>query len=560
MVLNKTMHGKGIDRDKRRCLYNRMPRWLLPVLTALVAVLCYVHFSHMGFTCGDDLENYLITRQGWGACVEHAQGLAAQQGRFYFLVAQPCYDLPWAVDDWGYTHVLQYGMLLVSYLLFARLLLVMWGSQPLAWLTLLLLIVQTPITGNNHMPFMAYPFVFAFSCSLMWVALTQYVRYCQKGDRWRLWLGSALFFAAALFYETYVLFLALLCLFAVVRHWRRDGFVAMWRKGDFYGELLPFVTAGLCYVALYVAYRSHQLHLHPDAAFYTGASMSDEFSVAHFFRILQRCTQIVMPMKNFLLYHTECTVNYFGDNAADSVLFALRHASARVYVVAVVAGGLLYWLMERMEVGRWSVRRIVAVMGVALAAAFLSHTLIAVTPKYNNDWYAWMQGYVTSYFSFFGIVLVLAMLAVLMLTLFRDKPVLDRWARLGMVGVAMCVLVVEGYTNENLSHEWQRSQSRFEEIDRLHDEGAFLALPEEAVVYTGELYASSVWGSSMTKENDFIDQYIRMRTGLDLHCANSQASLESLREQHPDAPVYVLRQVEPPRCACVEVSLEKSLL
>lgn len=533
-----------------------VPQWITVLLLAAVAILCYIPFSSLGFTCGDDLENYLITRQGWAYCWEHAQQLAAQQGRFYFLLAHPCYDLAWAIDDWGYTHALQYGTLLLSYLLFSRLLMLLFRSQPLAYLVLLLLVILTPITANNHMPFMAYPFVFAFSCSLMWGALIQYLRYCRETKRWRLLLSALLFFAAALFYETYILFILLLCLFIVARYWRKEGFLSMWQSRSFYTELLTYVGVILIYMLLYIGYRAYQLHLNPEAAFYAGASVSDQFSWAHFFRILGRCTRIVLPMQNFHYYHEVCTLNYPGEGAVDSALFALTHAPLRVYILALLVGVVGYGMVRGLQLQRWTLETLLWAIAIAIGVSFLAHTLIGITPKYNNEWYLWMRGYVTSYFSYFGITMAVALLGVLMLWLLRSHTKLLQWAYLGIAVVLMVMTIIVGYANENLSREWQRSESRFDEIDRLSSEGLFQSLPTDAILYTEDLYSSSVWGSTLTKENDYIDQYIVMRSGRTLQCANSKEQFELLCSQSPQSPIYHIQQIEMPQTAQVEVSIQ----
>lgn len=547
-----TQGGNSLWQKENLRLLHFLPLWML---LALVALLCYTPFSHIGFTCGDDLENYLITRQGWDACWEHAKWLAGQQGRFYFLIAQPCYDLAWAIDDWGYTHALQYGMLLISYLLFARLLQMIFHSRPLTYLTLLLLIVQTPITENNHMPFMAYPFVFAFSCSLMWLALLQYVRYCGNAKYKHLIFCALLFFAASLFYENYILFLAFLMLFNLLRWWRGKGFFAMWSSRKFYTEQIPFVSVIVIYAALYLSYRSYQMHINPDVAFYSGASLSDQFSLPNFFRVLGRCTRTVLPMQNFERYHEVCTTNYLGYGAIDSKRFALTNASTRVYVVALAVGLLIYLLLGRIRTERWSLRSILCVMGIAIVWAFFSHTLIGITPKYNNDWYCWMNGYVTTYYSFFGIILSMIMIGLLLVKLFSQRRLLAMGVRLGLALLMMVFVIIGGYANENLSHEWQRSQSRFFEIDRLHSEGVFQSLPRNAILYTEEFYSSSAWGSSLTKEYDFIDRYIRMRTGLYFDCAHDEQHLNELLSHYPPAPLYQLKQEELPHTARVVVSI-----
>jgi hypothetical protein len=58
-----------------------------------------------------------------------------------------------------------------------------------------------------------------------------------------------------------------------------------------------------------------------------------------------------------------------------------------------------------------SVGRVVLVAVGALLFAFGSHLVIGLSEKYNAEWNDWIIGYVTSYFSYFGVMTAIVLSA-----------------------------------------------------------------------------------------------------------------------------------------------------
>lgn len=512
---------------------------LIYAALAATALITLLPFFKLGFTCGDDFQ-YFITARHPEIWAGDAMVYARNAGRFYFLITKFFYYVPYLIDSFAYTKVVQYISLLASYVMFSWFVYRLFKSKNLSLLVMLLLIFDTTITRNNHVPTIAYPFYFSFSLMLFLGAILIYLNYKEKGGYWRILLSAALFLVTYLFYETYLIFAIIFGIVILIRHWKTNGFMAMLRNRDFWREVLPYIGSAAIYLGCYFGYRQWILHIYPDKSFYDGAAFSfASFSISGFFKVLGRCTRFALPGQGFFESQTIMADNslLIGGHRR-GINMVLAHAPAIVWVNALLQTSLVWFLTRDNESLPKNNKKIIIGIVVSLIAGFFAHTLIGIAKKYNTEWCYWMQGYVTSYYAIFALMLVLALLITLSLNNIKNS----KWRNTTRVIWCTAFLVfaiLMGYTNHHISHEWVKTQNRLDMIDLIAKSGYFSTLPDNAVFYNDEIHNISRFSKDISGGED-IEEYIDLRAGRKLKYIKSNAFA-----QLPNSvPIYYIHAIE----------------
>lgn len=527
---------------------------LIYAALALTAILSLLPFFKVGFTTGDDLQYFHTAHAGWQHWMNDARIYAEGAGRFYFYVTKIFYYIPYLVDSFAYTKAVQYISLIACYCMFAWIVYRLFKSSNLGLMTLLLLIVDTALTPNNHIPTIAYPFYFSFSIVIFLAALLVYLRYTERGGWWRVAVSSLLFLVAYLFYETYLVFALIFGVVVVARHWCKSGFMPMLRSKVFWGEVLPYVFTAVVYLGCYWGYRQYLLATMTEMTLYDGASFSLEtFSIEGFFKVLWHCTREAVPGWTYFE-----NLNLISENSQligghrNIITRVLTHAPAVVWVNALLQGALL-WVLTRDTFKNLSWKKTFWGVVLCLVVAFSAHTLIGMAKKYNLEWSDWMCGYVTTIYSVLALMLAWALIIAASVHLWHNR-VWQRTVRAVWCLLLVVVSVITGYTNDHISRGWQKSQNRFTMIDLIGKSGYFDSLPDDAVIYTEELRNTSWMAYDISKGGSDLEYYIDRRAGRRFHYANDSADLAAVPA---DKPLYYIHAVETKKACELLVSFAR---
>lgn len=516
-------------------------RWLLYGFAATV-VLSLLPFFKVGFTTSDDLQYFVTAQQSWQYWLMDHRAYAEGQGRFYFLITKFFYYVPYLADNFLVAKLIQYATLLGCYLMLGYIVSRIVRSRTIGIMTFLLLIFNTVVTRMVYfIAITAYPFYFTFSFLIFLYGVLLMVNHYQRGSKRNLMWAGVLFFIAALFYENYVVFTLLCALYVFLRHLRRDRITRMWSNASLWREAAPLLLSVVVYTAIYVGYRHWLTATMPDTVSYNGAQLANggNFSLDKFFKVVTHLTLVALPGQSYFQNKSIIAENSLllkGLN--NNTLYLLTHSSAIVMVNALLQCILFAVLCRRIDVRKHSWRKLLAVLAGAVVFAFSANVLVAVTPKYQ-EWSDWLRGYVTSFYSYFGVALAISILVVLTLKLVSNP----RWNKLlrGFWAVlAFLFAVIIGTSNEHLSREWQRSQNRFVVIDEMAREGFFDTLPDNALLYTFPLRNTSPSAGYICESNNNLENYINLRAGRKFRYACDSVTLNQKRTESPSSPCYVL--------------------
>ena len=458
--------------------------WILAY--SVTAIITLLPFFQVGITNSDDFQYYNTAHSDWKYWLEDATIYAQGAGRFYFLITKYFYYLPYLIDSYIWTKATQYIPLMGCYLLFSYIIYRIFNSQRLGALTLLLLIFNMSVGYDWFSIPTAFPFYFTFSYIIFLSGILLFINYTEKNGYWRVLVSALLLFISYLFYENYLVFSLFFCCYILIRNWRHSGFVQMLKSKQFYMELVPYIAGIALYVLCYIGYRQYLTHTIDDINLYDGATIAHNFSFVNFCKILNKCTFYTLPCRTYLFDDIR---EIMAENSPlisghyNNIFYVLTHAPAIAYINALLQCCILWFIIHKADFRNISWKAIAVCAVSALLFALSAHILIAIADKYNSGWANWMQTYVTSFYSYFGIMLINAILIIASIKLCSAKSI--RYA----VCLIWCVLLFAGavlsyYTNDLLSKEWKKSQNRITVTELAAQDNFFDKIPENALIYT----------------------------------------------------------------------------
>lgn len=518
---------------KNRFYELRFEQIVLAFLVLLVTIISLIPFFKIGFTSADDLEYYMTFLKG--GYVSDAEIYAKYSGRFYFLITKPLYSLVYATGSFMGLKVLQNVCLLFSYCSFSYLIQKLFHSKWLSLALFVLLVCCTPVTPCLHIPFIAYPCFFSFSFAIFCWAVILYVKYTET-NRYPLVICAALLcFLSTLFYETYLVFVLLLGIGIMIRNLCLSGVRKAFSNRLLYRELLPIAASAILYVGIYFLYR-HFVNNE-----YDGSTFAQSLNWSNFFGIIRRCTFVVAPLHQFktgfevMSANSQSLIGHF-----QNYRFALTHASTAAYVNASLVSFLMASLLHKFN-NKMSWKSLAVAATSAMVFAFSAHLLIAVSSKYNLEWGSWLTGYVTSFYSYFGVILTMLLVGYALYKLVHRIQYLRTIVGALIVLAFFTTVVVDSFTNEHLSHEWARSQQRFEIVDEMIADNVFTNMKEKDVLYCPSMYNSGLWGSCMFGDDrNRLSEYIFLKSGKRIYECNGEQGLKELLAQDSTRQVVIL--------------------
>ncbi len=507
--------------------------WIL--VYSVTAVLTLLPFFQVGLTNSDDFQYYNTAHTNWQYWVSDAKIYAHGAGRFYFLLTKYFYYIPYLVDSPVWTKFTQYVPLMGCYLLFSYLTYRIFKSRRLGALTLLLLIFNMSVGGDHFSIPTAFPFYFTFSLLIFMSGILLFLNYTERNRYWRVLVSALVLFISCLFYENYLIFTLLFCCYILIRNWRRYGFIQTFKSKSFYKELIPYVAVLVLYMACYVGYRQYLIHTIEDLNIYDGTVIAHNFRFLNFFKILNKCTFYNLPCKTFFFDKVRYIM---AENSPlitghyDNVFFVLTHAPAVAYLNALLQCGILWFIIHKADFRKISWTAIVIGVVSALLFALSAHVLIAIAEKYNS-WNYQMNTYVTSFYSYFGIILTCALLITASI-----KACFQKNFKL-VVCIVWCILLFAGsvlsyYTNDLLSKEWKKRQNPITVTELVAQEDFFNKIPENSILYTVDATVSS---------NDY--RYLIQRVANRYYkIAFNQEELMQCYAESSDCPLYFIQTTE----------------
>jgi hypothetical protein len=494
-----------------------------------IAIITVYPWFNTGLSCGDDMATYIITR--FGKVVANAKDLAELHGRFQYLFTLPIQSLPFVWDSIVIIKLFQVLPIVLALFLFNRVVRYSTGSQDLSALYVLLFLVTAQVSRHTSL-FLNYPFCFSFSFSLLLCSYLLLMRYQQTKKYWILLVSALIYAIGLLFFEAYLVFLAFVTLFVIYRNVQagEKGFKLVKKAGL---QILPYLVVVICFLVVYVLYRQS----HPSQ--YDGNKMSEGTAIIKsFFLVLWRLSTTAFPLTVYdSTKYLFAMKSEIADGFRNVVPYLIANARIEWIVKGVLVFGLAYYLLVRMP--KTAYRTILVGMLAAVLLTFSPHFLLALTVKYI--FYVTTQGmlgYVTTFFSLFGIVLFLSFLTVLLLNLTGPFTVLRHLTALVFsIGLVLCGFLTD-FSNYYITRDVERASVRLYAMDELVKSDLFKAIPQYSNMAGTDLWINpSTQAGGLTVQNFEWTYYIGAKSGLSQFVYNNDSIfLSKVRESQ--APCY----------------------
>jgi hypothetical protein len=495
----------------------------------VIAIITVYPWFNTGLACGDDMANYLITR--FGKVFANAKDLAELHGRFQYLFTLPIGSLPFIWDNMFVIKLFQVVPIMISLYLFYRIMVASTGSKELSALYALLFLITAQVSRHTSL-FVTYPFFFSFSLSILLLSYLMLMRFQRKKKLWMLVASALIFSVGVLFFEAYLLYFGFASLLIIYSN-IKSGTRGMTLVKNTALQILPFFIVVVCYIIVYVLYS----RAHPSQ--YDGNKMADSAAIMKsFFTVLWRLSYTAFPLT---VYDT--TRNLFASKSEilsgfhNVVPYLMGHARVEWIVKGILVFGVSYYLLVRIPRIAWST--IILGVVVALLLTFFPHIPLALTVKYI--FYTTTQnmlGYVTTFFSLFGVVLFLSMITALVLNLTGNFTIFRHLtALLISVAFVFCGFLTD-FSNYYVTRDVDRASTRLYAMDELMKSEKFTEIPQSSNMYGFDLWNNpSTQASGLTVQNFEWTYYIGAKSGMAQYVYYNDSVYLSKAKQTP-APGY----------------------
>lgn len=507
--------------------------WLLFGITIFITL---EPFFKIGFTTADDIENYMSYLKG--VVYSESWTYARHAGRFYFIITKPLYSLPYVGDSFLFAKIIQHLSLLLSFIMAAAFIKKVFNSREVSLLFFLVLLMATPVSANYHIPFIAYPFYFTFSFSMLLFAALLFIKYTETTKYKFLILSAFISFISLLFYETYLLFLLFFCIWLLVRNIKlAGGFKSFFKSRNSYKELIPFASAGILYLVLYFGFR---MAFKSEGNLYAGSSFAQNFSWANFVTVLYELTQTVFPLHIFKLnqnYINQIELSF--NSGSTSFISILKNIELNTVINVVIQLSIFIYLFLRLK-NISEYKKLGLGILFSLLFAFLTHSVLAMAEKYNTVEAATIKGYVTSYYSYFGVWLAILLFVIIIYKLVNKNKYLKYSAIVLFSASFAYMSIVTSYSNRIMARGWEQSQIRFLAMNEMIEKGAFKDCPAGSLIYSPDMYLSDVLGYVLVAQGFNWGDYVNVKTGSKITIIRASDRMLDMHNRFPDAKIYRL--------------------
>ncbi len=480
---------------------------LLSSITAIVLI----PFIKTGIATGDDAE-FLIS----GLIKNYksdAVNYAERAGRFYFLLTKPLYNLPYLIHNLIVIKTINIILLTINLILLSAIIKQLFNNKWITYLLYILLLTFITIKGRNN-PIVSFQWYFTGSFIFVLSSIYYALKYSKSYTKKHRILSIVFFVTGLIFYEVYLLYAPLIILSSLnysnkIRH----AFIKN-KLSNIIKVSTPFFITGLVYVISYFAYR---LYYPPD---YSGTSIANGFKFYDGLNTIFDLSRGAYPCYFFffgksVFWHTSPLLK----NHIQNLGYILETANYLWYIKAIVIGSISFVFLNSMKIKE--IKRILIIFIAAVLFIYIPQIPLALTEKYTYQ-YPGMDNYITTLFGFFSVVFAITI--IFSLVSFLQNSIIKR-VLITIIGIVISIgSILTDYINYHAVKDLQQPLYTFKCIDEFIETDEFKSLPENAFVYSPNLYKNSKI-SYMYSQGYKWDNYIHLKTNKNIKFIKSKNKL-----------------------------------
>ncbi|HVD98363.1 MAG TPA: hypothetical protein VNB90_09180 [Cytophagaceae bacterium] len=503
-------------------------------LLLLLAIITIYPFWEIGFATADDLSYYEIVRSGhlWNFSYQSA----FYHGRFYYAFSLPVYYLPYAFDNFVYTKIIQYTSMVMCVYTFSVLIKKITRSPELGMLFLVFFLAALSLSCWTSL-IVAYLFYFNFSFTLISFSLILLINYYETKKKSLLWYTAIVYFIGLLFYEIYLLYLLIAAIIILIfrKREQKEKSIAFQYK-LFFKEISIFVSIGLLYLAIYIAFYL----LFPSS--YGGNSIAnDRLTHENIEAVLINFSESAFPLSVY--YQNTDFFKQINENGHQNNLWYIVTQGKPDWIIKAILICLLFSYLIR-RVPKLTTLTFAGLLLSSLILIYLTHLPLAISQKYGLEFY-FIKGYVTTYFSFFGVALLLTLIIYLLYQLATYHKILQAIVIVAGIFYLFECSIKTSYSNYYIAKDMARTKRAFDVIDLFCSWKKFNEIPSNAMIYAEDLWESSSTQMRLYDQGFQWQNYIYLKTKRQLLLVRDYATFYEAWSHTPNTPAYYLSRREP---------------
>ena len=505
------------------------------ILLGLIAIITIYPFLEVGFTSGDDMMYYDLSfhKNLWDVAFEFAKN----NGRFYFALVNPIYTFPYTFDNFIFTKTIQYASLLLCFYVFSVLVKKIFKSTELGMLFLVILLTIISLSKWTSI-LVCYPFCFCFSFTLILYSVLLLLKYLENGKKKTLIFSAFIYSLGLLFYEVYLVYFLIVAII-IITHYieiKQQIGSSTFPYKTALKTVTPYLIVGSSYIVVYfIFYLSYPTN-------YSGNSIATEIKLESILLVLNNFSDPAFPLSVF--YENQYILNYQSDLATgykNDFIYLFMNAKVEWIVKAILACTLLALLVTRLP--KITFKKILLGISGALILIYFSHVFLTVTRKYSIE-VPHMKGYITTFFSFFGV----ALLFILLCNLLYNFASRNKFTKIAFISILIAYIfncsIKTSYSNYYTAQNMAQSKLAFDIIDSFTNWKKFNAIPEESIVY-----AEDLWKTSNTQIDLFClgynwETYIYAKKKKHLYTPRNIELFKEFSNKNPTAAFYYIGKEE----------------
>ncbi len=262
-------------------------------------------------------------------------------------------------------------------------------------------------------------------------------------------------------YESYVVFYFGLLFYVAFRH------LHLLKKKNFRQfllnkEVLPILGIGIVFITLYFGYRFLIGYSTVNTS-YDGNTLATKIDLYNVLKLIHNFNSSAFPMHTY--FKNRSVFSAFDPNFKNSLLYVLSHLSFQEVLKPILLSSLVYFSLTKTPIHLLTLKRSLLIFFGSIIMCYAQNLLFGFTQKYNQDVYT-LDGYVTTYHSFFGISLAIIVLLVYPATRIK-KGVIKKIYFLGIGIIFFVITSLIAYSNKVLSKDLQIVHHKFQLVDAL---------------------------------------------------------------------------------------------
>lgn len=472
----------------RRLFYDRAI--LFGTLALLVMMILRIfEIWPLGFVTRDDMGVSLASREPVETWLLEVKRVTRDYGRVFWYYSLSLYRAFYSTESETLRRGIVVGSVIANGLLLAACVGKLLKSIPLG-LSAGILFFAFLQNSWDHGLVSAYPFVFQLSVSFVLVSLFLFDAFSQSRKKVLNYLSAFVLFAAYLNYENFLLYFLI---FPAITLVRLNKFRGSTPSRSAFHILVDVLTPQLIVTSIYLlCYFSWRRYFGTGHGGNTVQVTWSKEGLTDIFRVIWNFSAASLP--GHYITHPNYVVIFSkyaeaGVEVPRKLYQVLQQLRLEWVLTSVLTTTGLLVLALKLRHYPFRLKSFLCVTAIGIFAFFCPNLFLAITPRFQ----AWAKGgtasYTTTYYSFFGLVLILTQFLALSGHLMSKGKIIKTISIAVSASLIFYFSLLVSFSNYYISKSQAHSNLKWKAVTGLAETEAFAAVPEGSIIIAPSLFA-----------------------------------------------------------------------